>query len=204
MENHIMLRRILDALGALLEDTPVFNRLIEQMKQWGTTQQAARAHMVSVLSNVVASFERAHAIVLIELSLLSCARDPQEYKDIAAQKIDRDKFYELFKTNEICAHVHQLHSDLKSGFGDISDSIILGAAKRLSRALGEFEQGEYTLAEQYQEHLARVLMSPASINDEVSLKDALTEIADEQGRLAMELTELTKFKRRLLQLSLYD
>ncbi|MCP4186776.1 MAG: hypothetical protein GY763_04140 [Gammaproteobacteria bacterium] len=199
-----MLKRILDALGAILEDAPVFSRLIDQMKEWGATQQAARAHMVSVLTNVVASFERAHSIVLIELSLLSCATNPQDYKSIAADKIDRDKFYDLFQANEICAHVHQLHSDLKSGFGDIADSIVLGAAKRLSRALGEFEQGEYTLAEQYQEHLARVLMSPALVNDEESLKDALTEIADEQARLAEELAELTQFKRRLLQLSLYS
>ncbi len=70
--------------------------------------------------------------------------------------------------------------------------------------MGEFEQGEYTLAEQYQEHLAKVLISPASVNDRDDLKDALTEIADEQARLSSELAELTKFKRRLLQLSLYD
>jgi len=199
-----MLKKILEALGALLEDTPVFNRLIDQMKQWGETQQAARAHMVSVLTNVVASFERAHSVVLIELSLLSCATNPQAYKDIAAQKIDRDKFYDLFKANEICAHIHQLHADLRSGFGDIGDSIVLGAAKRLSRALGEFEQGEYTLAEQYQEHLTKVLMSPALVNNADDLKDALNEIVDEQARLATELAELTKFKRRLLQISLYD
>lgn len=199
-----MLKRILEALGALLEDTPVFNRLIDQMKQWGDTQQAARAHLVSVLTNVVASFERAHAIILIELSMLSCSTSPQQYKDIAIEKIDRNKFYDLFKANEICSHVHQLHSDLKSGFGDIADSIVLGAAKRLSRALGEFEQGEYTLAEQYQEHLAKVLMSPASVNNLDDLKEAVTEIADEQARLSSELAELTKFKRRLLQISLYD
>jgi len=29
------------------------------------------------------------------------------------------------------------------------------------------------------------------------------EIADEQSRLSVELTELTQFKRRLLQISLY-
>jgi hypothetical protein len=199
-----MLKRILEALGALLEDTPVFNRLIEQMKKWGETQQTARTHFISVLSNVVASFERGHAIVLIELSRLSGATTPQQYKDIATEKIDRNKFYELFKFNDICSHVHQLHSDLRSGFGDIADSIVLGAAKRLSRALGEFEQGEYTLAEQYQEHLARVLMSPAAVNNADDLKEALIEIADEQARLSSELAELTKFKRRLLQISLYD
>jgi len=199
-----MLKRILEALGALLEDTPVFNRLIMQMKQWGDSQQAARAHLISVLSNVVASFERAHAVVLIELSRLSGATTPQEYKDIMSEKIDRDKFYELFKVNDVCSHVHQLHSDLQSGFGDISDSIILGAAKRLSRSLGEFEKGEYTLAMNYQEYLAKVLMSPSSVNTMDDLKDALTEIADEQARLSSELTELTKFKIRLLQISLYD
>lgn len=37
----IMLKRILEAMGALLEDAPVFNRLIDQMKDWGATQQAA-------------------------------------------------------------------------------------------------------------------------------------------------------------------
>ncbi len=74
------LKRILDAMGALLEDAPVFNRLIEQMKQWGATQQTAREHLVSVLTNVVASFERAHAIVLIELSRLFGATTPDEYK----------------------------------------------------------------------------------------------------------------------------
>ena len=74
----------------------------------------------------------------------------------------------------------------------------------MSRALGEFEQGEYTLATQYQEHLAKALMSPVSVNDRDDLKEALTEIVDEQTRLSSELAELTKFKRRLLQLSLYD
>jgi len=199
-----MLKRVLEALGALLEDTPVCNRLIDQMKQWGATQQTARAHLISVLSNVVASFERGHAIVLIELSRLSGATTPQQYKDIATEKIDRNKFYELFKANDICSHIHQLQADLKSGFGDIADSIVLGAAKRLSRALGEFEQGEYTLAEQYQTHLGKILMSPASVNTLDDLKVALTEIADEQTRLSTELTELTKFKRRLLQISLYE
>lgn len=33
-----MLKRILEAMGALLEDAPVFNRLIEQMKAWGDIQ----------------------------------------------------------------------------------------------------------------------------------------------------------------------
>jgi hypothetical protein len=74
-----MLKRILEALGALLEDTPVFDRLIDQMKQWGETQQTARAHLISVLSNVVASFERAHAIVLIELSRLSGATESSPF-----------------------------------------------------------------------------------------------------------------------------
>ena len=198
-----MLKRILEAMGALLEDAPVFNRLIDQMKDWGETQQAAREHFVSVLTNVIASFERSHAIILIELSRLSAATTPDEYKHILGREIDRDKFYDLFKANEVCEYVHKLHSDLKSGFGDVGDSIVLGAAKRLSRALGEFEQGEYTLAMQYQEHLAKVLMSPASVNDRGDLNEALTEIADEQARLSSELAELTKFKRRLLQLSLY-
>ena len=199
-----MLKRILEALGALLEDTAVFNRLIDQMKQWGDTQQAARAHLISVLTNVVASFERGHATILIELSRLYAATSPQEYKQIAAREIDRGKFYDLFKANDICEHVHQLHADLKSGFGDIADAIVLGAAKRLSRALGEFEQGEYTLAEQYQEHLAKALMSPADVNSPDDLRDALSEIAEEQKRLSDELAELTRFKRRILQVSLYS
>lgn len=105
----IMLKRILEALGALLEDTPVFNRLIDQMKQWGETQETARSHLISVLSNVVASFELAHAIVLIELSRLSGATTSQQYKEIATEKIDRNKLYELFKVNDICSHIHQLH-----------------------------------------------------------------------------------------------
>lgn len=199
-----MLKRVLEALGGILEDAPVFNRLIDQMKQWGDGQQEARKHLVSVLSNVVASFERGHAIVIIELSMLSAAGDPQQYKDIALNKIDRDKFYELFKTNEICEFVHQLHADLKSGFGGISDSIVLGAANKLSKALGEFEQGEYSLAMQYQEYLTSVLMSPGTVNTMEELKEALSELADEQARLSAELTELTKFKRRLLQISLYS
>ena len=48
-----------------------------------------------------------------------------------------------------------VHADLKSGFGDIKESIVLGAAKKLSKALGDFEQGEYTLAEQYQQYLSK-------------------------------------------------
>lgn len=199
-----MLKRVLEALGALLEDAPVFNRLIDQMKQWGNDQQDTRKHLISVLSNVVASFERGHAIVIIELSMLSAAQDPQHYKDIALNKIDRDKFYHLFQTNEICQYVHQLHADLKSGFGGISDAIVLGAAKKLAHALGEFEQGEYTLAMQYQEHLTKVLMSPGSVNSDEELKEALGVLADEQASLAAELSELTKFKRRLLQISLYS
>jgi GTP1/Obg family GTP-binding protein len=198
-----MLKRILEALSALLEDTPVVNRLLEQMKAWGESQQASRAHMVSVLSNVISSFERAHAIVLIELSRLAAVRDADEYRRVAANEIARDKFYELFKTNEICEHVHQLHADLKSGFGDIHDSIILGAAKQLADALGEFEQGEYTLATQYQEYLAKVLMSPAEVNDETSLRNALAHIVDEQKRLASELASLTQFKQCLFQIALY-
>jgi hypothetical protein len=199
-----MIDKILDALGALLEDVPVFDRLIDQMKAWGASQEEARARLVSVLTNVVASFERAHATVLIELSRLYAATSPAEYKQIAAREIDRTRFYELFKANDICAHVHQLHADLKSGFNAIGDSLVLGAANRLSRALGDFEQGEYTLAAQYQDHLARVLMSPAAVNDRNDLKKALTEIADEQARLSTELAALTQFKRRLLQLSLYN
>lgn len=60
------------------------------------------------------------------------------------------------------------------------------------------------MAEKYQEHLAKVLMSPASVNNAGDLNEALTEIADEQARLSSELNDLTKFKRRLLQLSLYN
>lgn len=198
-----MLKKILEALGALLEDAPVFNRLIEQMKTWGDTQQEARHRLISIISNVVASFERAHAIVLIELSRLSGAKTPDDYKRIISDDIERDKFYELFKANEICEYVHQLHADLKSGFGDIKESIVLGAAKKLARSLGEFEQGEYTLAHQYQEHLSKTLFSAFSVNNEEDLKDAITQIVDEQARLSKELAELTKFKQRLYQVSLY-
>ncbi|MCJ8500121.1 hypothetical protein [Desulfatitalea alkaliphila] len=198
-----MLKRILEAMGALLEDTPVFNRLIEQMKAWGDTQQDSRHRLVSVLSNVVASFERAHAIVLIELSRLAAARTPEDYKRIISDDLERDKFYDLFRANEICEHVHQLHADLQSGFGDIRESIVLGAAKKLARSLGEFEQGEYTLAQQYQEYLSNTLFSALSVNDQEDLRDAITQIVDEQARLSQELAELTKFKQRIYQISLY-
>jgi len=68
-----MLKGILDALGALLSDAPVFDRLIEQMKQWDKTQEEARNRLISTLTNVVQSFERSYAIVLIELSRLFTA-----------------------------------------------------------------------------------------------------------------------------------
>ncbi len=198
-----MLKRVLEALNALFEDTPVFNRLIEQLKAWGATQQEARQRLVSALSNVVASFERAHAIVLIELSRLAAAKTPDEYRRIISEDLDRDKFYHLFQANEICEHVHQLHADLQSGFGDIRDAIVLGAAKRLARSLGEFEQGEYTLAQQYQTYLSQVLFSPFRVHNAEDLQDAITQIVDEQVRLSSELAELTKFKQRLYQLALY-
>lgn len=185
-----MLKRILEALGALLEDAPVFSRLIEEMKAWGETQQEARQRLVSVLSNVVASFERAHAIVLIELSRLAASRTPDDYKRIISEDLERDKFYELFKANEICEHVHQLHADLQSGFGDIKESIVLGAAKKLARSLGEFERGEYTLAQQYQDYLSRVLFSAFDVNNDEDLRNALTQIVDEQAGLSSELAEL--------------
>ncbi|MFZ5760358.1 MAG: hypothetical protein ACOY32_12125 [Thermodesulfobacteriota bacterium] len=161
-----MLKKILEALGALLEDAPVFYRLIEQMKAWGDSQQAARQHLVSTLSNVVASFERAHAIVLIELSRLAAVKTPDEFREKIGKEIDRDKFYQLFQANEICGHVDQLQADLQSGFGEIKESIVLGTAKKLARALGEFSQGEYTLAQRYQEHLSKTLFSAFSVYTE--------------------------------------
>jgi len=199
-----MLQRVLEALGALLEDAPVFNRLIEQMKDWGKTQQAAREHLIRVFSNVLASFERAHAIVLLELSRLAAVRSPDEYKTTMAKEIDRDKLYELFKANDVCAPVHQLQADLQSGFADIKDSIALGAANKLSKALGDFELSEYALAEDYQKHLSSVLLSAFKVNTQDDLKQAISEVVDEQGRLSRELSALTAFKHRLLQLSLYS
>ncbi len=199
-----MLKQVLDALGALLDDAPVFNRVIEQMKVWGDDQQQARHHLVSVLTNVVASFERGHAIVLIELSRLAAVKTADEYKQVISQQLDRDKFYQLFKENEICEHVHQLQADLSSGFGMISESIVLGAAKNLARALGEFEQGEYTLAQQYQSHLANTLFGAFSVDSEQDLKTAIAQIIDEQAGLAEELAALTVFKRKIYRLALYD
>lgn len=198
-----MLKKILEALGALLHDDPVSNRLIEQMKAWGDTQQEARHRLVSILSNVVASFERAHAITLIELSRLAAAKTPEDYNRIISEDFDRDKFYVLFKSNEICEHVHQLRADLKSGFGDIKESIVLNAAKELARSLGDFEQGEYTLAQQYQQYLSKVLFSAFTVNNQEKLREAISQIIDEQARLSEELAELTKFKQRLFQVSLY-
>lgn len=198
-----MLKKILDALGALLEDAPVFDRLIAQMQAWGATQQDARARLVQVLGDVVASFERAHAIVLIELSRLGGARTPDEYRAALAGGLDRDRLYELFKANEICEHVHRLHADLRSGFGEVGDALVLGAAKRLAAALGDFEQGEYTLAMNYQQHLQGVLLDAFRVDDEESFREARARIVDEQAALAEELSALTAFKRRLLQLSLY-
>jgi hypothetical protein len=81
---------------------------------------------------------------------------------------------------------------------------VLGAAKKLSKALGDFEQGEYTLAEQYQRHLSAVLLDAFKVNTDDDLKEALSQIVDEQARLSQELYALTLFKRRLLQLSLYN
>jgi hypothetical protein len=69
--------------------------------------------------------------------------------------------------------------------------------------LGEFEQGEYTLAQQYQDYLSRTLFSAFAVNNEEDLKEAITQIVDEQARLSEELAELTKFKQRLYQVSLY-
>lgn len=198
-----MLKKVLDALGALLEDVPVFERLIAQMQAWGSTQQAARQRLVTVLGDVVASFERAHAVVLIELSRLGAADTADDYRRAVARDLDRDRLYELFKANEICEHVHRLHADLRSGFGEISDALVLGAARKLAAALGDFEQGEYTLAMNYQQHLQGALLDALRVVDEDGLREARVRLVDEQLALSRELQELTAFKRRLLQLGLY-
>ena len=197
-----MLKRIIEALSALLEDTPMFGRLLNQMKKWGETQEAARAHFVSVLSNVVATFEKSHSIVLIELSRLTGAKTPEEYNDIIQNRIDRSKFYELFKTNDVCRFVHELQADLNSGFGDIKDSLVLGAAKELTAALGTFEKGEYSLAEQYADYVRDALLSPFSVNSSADLKKAQAAIIEQESTLAAELRELTQFKRKIFSLSL--
>lgn len=197
-----MLKRILDALSALLRDTPVLNRLLDQLKTWGESQEQARNHLIAVLTNVVQSFERSHAIVMIELSRLTTAASPEQYRQ-SFERIDHNKFYDLFKTNEVCVHLHELRADLESGFGTISDSIVLGAAKQLKRALGEFEHYEYSLAEGYIQYLRSVLYSPSRINTQADLKDAIAAIVDQEKTLAEELNELTTFKRQILHLTLY-
>lgn len=197
-----MLKRILDALHALLSDAPVFNRLLEQLKAWGQTQEEARNRLIGVLTDVVQSFEKAHATVLIELAILTNSRTPEEYRT-GIDRLNRDKLYELFKTKEVCEHLHQLMAEATSGFGDIQDAIVLGAAKRLRRALGEFEEYEYTLAERYENYLRKTLLGSYRVNTEDDLNEAREALVDQEEELVTELRELTAFKRQILRLSLY-
>jgi len=46
----------------------------------GKEQQAARSRLIEVLSGVISSFEKSHAIVIIKLSKLASAQTPKEYK----------------------------------------------------------------------------------------------------------------------------
>ncbi len=197
-----MLNRVLDALGALLEDTPVMNRLIIQMQEWGETQQESRERIVRVLSDVVTAFSRGHAITVIELSKLLTARTPDEYSQIMGNDLKRDNFYELFKADDVCRHIHQLRADLESGFGEVKDAIVLQSIKKFSRSLGEFEKYEYSLAERYEDYITQVLMGVYSVTDEESLKDAQQAVIDLEEELSEELRALSKFKRRIFQLSL--
>ena len=86
--------------------------------------------------------------MLIELSKLSTAQTVREYND-RHQKLNVHDLTQLFKANEVCEGVHQLQTDLASGFGDISDSVVVGAVSKLKDALGEFANYEYSLATRY-------------------------------------------------------
>lgn len=197
-----MLKRILEALSALLGDTPVFSRLLDQMKAWGDTQDMARKRLIGVLFNVVQSFEEAHAIVLIELSGLMNAKTADEYRT-RIDELNSQKLYGLFKTKNVCVHLHELESELSSAFGDIQDSIVLGAAKRLRRELGQFEQYEYSLAQRYEDYLRTTLIGAHRVNSNEDLEDARGALIDQEDELATELRELTAFKRSVFNLSLY-
>lgn len=197
-----MLKRIIEALSALLTDTPVFNRLLDQMKAWGETQEEARKRLISILSDVVRSFEQAHSIVFIELSRLTNVKTPGQYRS-KVEKLDRNKFYRLFKTKDVCDNLHRLEAELASGFGDIQDSVVLGAAKRLKRALGQFEQYEYSLAERYEDYLRTTLFGAHRVNSKEDLEEAISAIVDQEEELVTELRQLTGFKRQILNISLY-
>lgn len=197
-----MIKRIVEALHALLSDVAVFDRLLEQMKDWGATQEDARKRLISTLSNIVQAFEKSHAIVLLELSQLTNSSDAADYRN-RIDELDQNKLYELFKAKDVCEHLHVLQSELASGFGDIKDSIVLGAAKRLKRALGELEEFEYALAYKYEDYLRKTLMQARDVNTTEDLNDAVSAIIDTEEELINELRELTKFKRSILSASLY-
>ena len=198
-----MIKRIVEALHALLSDVSVFDRLLEQMKVWGATQEDARERLISTLSNIVQAFEKSHSIVLLELSQLTNSTDAADYRN-RIDELDQDKLYKLFKAKDVCEHLHILQAELASGFGDIRDSIVLGAAKRLKRALGELEEFEYTLAYKYEDYLRKTLMQARDVNTTEDLHDAVSAIIDTEEELINELRELTKFKRSILRASLYN
>lgn len=197
-----MIKRIVEALHALLADTAVFNRLLNQLKIWGENQEDARNRLIRVLSDVVQAFERSHSIVLIELSRLTNSKDPEDYRD-RVDELNSAKLYDLFKAKDVCENIHSLQAELESGFGDIRDSIVLGAAKRLKRALGDFEQFEYTLAYKYEDYLRRTLVQAHGVTTTEELNDAVAAIIDTEEELINELRELTQFKRSILSASLY-
>lgn len=197
-----MLNRVLDALGALLEDTPVMSRLIDQMQEWGQSQQESRERIIRVLSDVVTAFSRGHAITVIELSKLLTAQTPEDYSKIMLNDLNRDHFYDLFKADDVCRHIHQLRADLESGFGEVKDAIVLQSIKKFSRSLGEFERYEYSLAERYEDYITQVLLGVHAVTDKDSLKDAQQAVIDVEEELSEELRSLSKFKRRIFQLSL--
>ncbi len=109
----------------------------------------------------------------------------------------------MFKENEVCENLHPLQAELSSGFGDIKDAIVLGAAKHLKSALGEFEEYEYSLANKYADYLKKTLFGAHRVNSEKELNDAIFTIIDTEENLNNELRELIKFKRSIPKATLY-
>jgi hypothetical protein len=67
--------------------------------------------------------------------------------------------------------------------------------------LGTFEQGEYSLAEQYADYVRSVLLSPVAVSSDEELRAAKKRIIEQEDMLATELRELTRFKRKIFDLT---
>ena len=195
-----MLKRVLEALSALIGDDNGFGRLLSQMKAWGQTQEEARKRLISVLTNLVVSFETAHALVVAELSKLTFSTDAADYR-ATAKNLDVGKLTQLFKANGVCENLHQLEADLSSGFGDVADSVVLGALNQLRAAIGDLQQWEYSLATRYEDHLTGVLYGVRTIKTDADVEPAVDALIAEQRALQSELQELTDFKRKVFSLA---